>query len=241
MKKNKALNFGLILLVLAALVNLPRWTGLFVYSDHAPSWIRTVIPVLDALGGLFAGLAIAGGLAFVSHKIGGLQPFTPKGRPVMRFWGAVVSEIVILVFSAFILPPYIRMTTPADLRVEIPSIGTWSVMSVLVGDLIIVAVALADGKAAGFARSKPERTTRSRSAKGSGRSAKQANGSAKGKQTKESLSKFPCPHAGAGCKVTKPTQNGINAHAGRCKYKPTTSMPTEADLRDLKEKSKVQS
>lgn len=227
-KKSKALNFGLILLLLAALVNLPRWTGLFVYSENAPDWIRSVIPILDAIGGLFAGLSIAGGLAFVSHRLGSLQPFTPKGRPVMRFWGAVISLVAILVLSAFLLPPYIRMTTPADLRAEIHNLDTWSIMSVLVGDLIIVAVALADGKSAGFTRSstepKPAKGSAIGSAKGSGRSSKGTSRSAKDRQP---LKVFECPHTGAGCSVTKPTQEAINAHAGRCKFKPTISMPKE--------------
>ena len=167
--KIKNLTFGTILLSLAALVNLARWTGLFTFSDHAPVWVREVIPVLDTISGLFTGLAIAGSLAFVSHRLGMLQPFTPKGKPIMRFWGALVSELLILVLSAFLLPPYIRMTTPAELRAEIGDLRTWSVMAVLVGDLIIVAIALADGKSAGFTRSKPQRPQTTRSAKPSKR------------------------------------------------------------------------
>lgn len=217
MKKNKSIKFGTLLLVLAALVNLARWTGLFTFSDHAPVWVRDVIPVLDTVSGLFTGLAIAGGLAFVAHRLGGLQPFTPKGRPVMRFWGAVISELLILILSAFLLPPYIRMTTPAELRAEIPNLNTWSVMAVLVGDFVIVSIALADGKAAGFTRSKPERPQKKRSAKPS-------KGSAKGSKK---VKLVECRYAGAGCKRTG-SQNAMNAHARSCEFKPTISMPKEA-------------
>jgi len=175
MKKIKGLNFGTALLVLAALVNLARWTGLYTFSDHAPTWIRDVLPILDAISGLFTGLAVAGGLAFVSHHLGRLQPFTPKGRPVMRFWGAIMSEIGILIMSAFLLPPYIRMTTPAELRAEISDLNSWSVMAVLVGDLIIVAIALADGRSAGFTHSKDGRTQKSHTAKKQQRTATQSN------------------------------------------------------------------
>ena len=216
--KLKNLKFGTILLVLGALVNLPRWTGLFVFSDHAPAWIGDVIPVLDTIGGLFAGLAIAGALAFAAHRLGSLQPFTPKGKPVMRFWGTLVSTISILVLSAFLLPPYIRMTTPAQLRVEIADLRSWSVMAVLVGDLIIVAVALADARSAGFTRSKVERPQKNRSARGKSRSAK----------TKI----VECRYAGAGCERTG-SQPAMNAHARSCKFKPTISMPAE-------EKTKVE-
>lgn len=216
MNRIKGLKFGTILLVLAALVNLARWTGLFIFSNHAPAWVRDVIPVLDAISGLFTGLAIAGGLAFVSHHLGRLQPFTPKGRPVMRFWGAVLSEIGILVMSAFLLPPYIRMTTPQELRVEISNINTWSVMAVLVGDFIIVAVALADGKSAGFTRSKPERPQKSRSAKKKARSA----------TSSKARASFNC-HYAPSCQRTFFSQNAANAHARGCIFKPTISMPIE--------------
>ncbi len=212
----KKIQFSTILLVLAALVNLARWTGLFIFSDHAPAWATAVIPVLDALSGLFTGFAIAGGLAFVSHRLGSLQPFTPKGRPVMRFWGTALSELAILIMSAFLLPPYIRMTTPAQLRAEISNLNVWSVMAVLVGDLIIVAIALADAKSAGFTRSKAERHPATRSAKGSGRSAKRSKKAAI----------VHCRYEGAGCKRTG-TQAAMNAHAGKCPYKPTISMPAE--------------
>src|SRR5512138_2211880 len=219
----KNLKFGTILLTLAALVNLARWTGLFAFSDHAPSWIRDVIPVLDAISGLFTGLAIAGGLAFVAHRLGALQPFTPKGRPIMRFWGAVLSLLLILILSAFLLPPYIRMTTPEELRAEITDLKSWSVMAVLVGDLIIVAIALADGKSAGFTHSTTERPLKSRSAKGSGRSAASSNRSAKGSKKTATVH---CRYEGAGCKRTG-TQAAMNAHAGKCPFKPTTVLPED--------------
>jgi hypothetical protein len=218
MKKtsHKQISFGTILLVLAALVNLARWTGLFTFSDHAPSWIRDVIPVLDVISGLFTGLAIAGGLAFVVHRLGSLQAFTPKGRPIMRFWTSVISALAILILSAFLLPPYIRMSTPADLRAQISDLNTWSVMAVLVGDLIIVAVAAVDSRSAGFTRSKAERPKKSRSAKGSGRSAKDSKKTAT----------VHCRYEGAGCKRTG-SQAAMNAHARSCPFKPTISMPAE--------------
>ena len=217
MKKSKGLKFGTIMLVLAALVNLARWTGLFIFSEHAPTWVREVIPVLDAISGLFTGLAIAGGLALVVHRLGSLQPFTPKGRPVMRFWIAALSTAAILLLSAFLLPPYIRMSTPAELRAEIKNLDTWSVMSVLVGDLIIIAIASVDSTSAGFTRSKPQPAPKSRSAKGSDRSAKPSKKPAT----------VHCRYEGAGCKRTG-TQAAMNAHARSCPFKPTISMPLES-------------
>lgn len=227
----KRIGFGTILLVLAALVNLARWTGLFAFSDHAPTWIQDVIPVLDAISGLFTGLAIAGGLAFVVHRLGSQQPFTPKGKPIMRFWTSVVSALAILVLSAFLLPPYIRMSTPAALRAQISDINTWSVMAVLVGDLIIVAIAAVDSKSAGFTRSKGERPSKARSASGSKSLSK---GKARSAKSSDKAATVHCKYEGAGCKRTG-TQAAMNAHAAKCPFKPTISMPKE-ESRSQKEK-----
>lgn len=41
-----------------------------------------------------------------------------------------------------------------------------------------------------------------------------------GKRKSADLSgNLPCPYTTQGCSITKPTQNAINAHAGRCKFK----------------------
>lgn len=63
----------------------------------------------------------------------------------------------------------------------------------------------------------------SRSAKGSGRSAKGSNRSAKGSKN---VAIVHCRYEGAGCKRTG-TQAAMNAHAGKCPFKPTISMPAE--------------
>ena len=209
MKKSK-LNFGSILLSLTVMVNLARWVGVYTFSEHAPAWVGDIIPVLDAISGLFTGLAIAGGLAFVAHRLGALQAFTAKGKPVMRFWGAAAGVVGILVMSAFILPPYVRMTLPDELRVEIGNLQAWSVMAVLVGDLIIVAIALADVKAAGFTRSADEQPQSKSLSKGKTRSA----------QNERRSADVHCRYQGAGCKRIG-SQHAMNAHARACPFKPT--------------------
>ncbi len=210
-QKKRPLKFGTILLALAALVNLARWVGVFTVNENASAWVQTVIPPLGAISGIFSGLVIAGGLAFVAHRLGGLQPFTAKGRPVMRFWGAVMSASGILIMSAWILPPYVRMTMPDELRAEIGNLTAWSVMTVLVGDLIIVAIALADAKAAGFTRSNDEPPQSKSQKQKSGRSAKRS----------ESQATVPCLYAGTGCERMFGSQNAANAHAKSCGFKPT--------------------
>lgn len=213
-------NFGTVLLGSAGLVNLARWIGLFTFTENAPAWVQEVIPVLDAVSGAFTGLVIAGGLAFIAHRLGALQPFTPKGKPVVRFWMTAISGISILVMSVFLLPPYIRMTMPQELRDEIPNLGTWSVMAVLVGDLIVVAIAGADAKSAGFTRSadeqKPSESLSGKSKVAGGRSAKKA----------KLLATIKCQW----CEFSG-SQNAVNAHSSKCKFKPTISMPVEEKIK----------
>jgi len=221
MKKNKPfkVSFGMVLIIFAALANLARWVGMFTLNDEAPEWVTNIIPGLGAFSGLVSGLSIAGGLAFLAHRLGALQPFTPKGRLIMRFWGSLVLGILVIVMSAFLLPPYVRMMTPERLRVEISDLSLWSVMSVLVGDLVIVAVALSDGKAAGFTQSIAPAQKSAKSAKPSAKtSAKSA----------ETISQYPrkCQH----CDMQIDSSHAVGAHMKKhhpelCKSK----LPSKAE------------
>jgi hypothetical protein len=237
MKKIKLPSFGTWLIIFAALSNIGRWVGMYLVSDNAPAWVWLVTPYLNILSALSTALVIAGGLSFIAHRLGNLQPFLERkvrGKdetkiiPNIRFWTAAFAALGILSMSAFLLPPYIRMMLPKELIAEIGNQKVWSVMSVLVGDLVIVAIAMVDGKSAGFterpqseAQSKPatagkpasgrSTTGKTRSAKGSGRSAN-----------------YPCSHAGAGCARTFASQNAANAHGRTCDFKPTISMPADA-------------
>jgi hypothetical protein len=213
-------NFGTVLLVIAALVNVPRWVGLFTMADSTPTWVRDLNLILEYVGGVLMGLTIAGGLAFVTHRLGALQPFTEKGKPIVRFWGALITDILIMVASGILLPPYVRVLMPKILREEISKgLDVWSIVAVLVGDLIIIAIALVDAKSAGFTRSADKKV---RSAKKKpAHSSAQRPLSKKEKSLSENLASFSCPHADKGCQVTKLSQNAINAHAAKCPFKLT--------------------
>jgi len=230
MKKIKLPPFGTVLIVTAGLSNVGRWVGMYLISDNAPTWVWSVTPFLNAFSAIATALTLVGGLSFVAHRLGNLQPTLERKvrgkeetRTIVnfRFWMAAAAGVGILALSAFLLPPYIRLMLPDELKAEIASVGMWSVMSVLVGDLVIVAIAVTDGKAAGFTRTpsqsdgtseanKPQKSASGRSAKGKSRSAN-----------------FECAHAGAGCGRTFASQNAANAHARTCQYKPTVSMPVE--------------
>lgn len=230
-KKIKLPPFGTFLIILAALSNAGRWVGMYLVSDNAPTWVWSVTPFLNILSALSTAMVIAGGLSFVAHRLGNLQPTLERkvrGKeetytiPNVRFWTAALAGAGILAMSAFLLPPYIRMMLPDELSAEIGSVkASWSVMSVLVGDLVIVAIAMVDGKAAGFTREQPQ----SDGTSGASKPQKSAGGrSAKGKIRS---AKFECAHAGAGCERVFASQNAANAHSRTCQFKPIASMPAE--------------
>ena len=229
-KKIKLPPFGTFLIILAALSNAGRWVGMYLVSDNAPTWVWSVTPFLNILSALSPAMVIAGGLSFVAHRLGNLQPTLERkvrGKeetytiPNVRFWTAALAGAGILAMSAFLLPPYIRMMLPDELSAEIGSVKAWSVMSVLVGDLVIVAIAMVDGKAAGFTREQPQ----SDGTSGASKPQKSAGGrSAKGKIRS---AKFECAHAGAGCERVFASQNAANAHSRTCQFKPSASMPAE--------------
>lgn len=219
--------FGTLLLIAAPLSNVGRWVGMYLVSDNAPAWVWVVIPFLNIFSALSTALVIAGGLAFVAHRIGGLQPFLEhkvRGKEEtktalnIRFWSAAISGLGILAMSAFLLPPYIRMMLPEALRAQIGNVTAWSVMSVLVGDLIIVAIAATDSKSAGFTRTPTEsKPTAANTAKGA------TDAKRTPKKSAAPASKWPqrCKH----CDEMLAAPNAVGGHMkkhhpDKCKQKP---------------------
>jgi hypothetical protein len=228
-KRIKLPPFGAVLIILATLSNTGRWVGMYLVSDNAPTWVWSVTPFLNVFSALSTALSIAGGLLFVTHRLGNLQPMLERKvrgkdetRTIVniRFWTAAAAGVGILVMSAFLLPPYIRMMLPDELSAEIGSVKAWSVMSVLVGDLVIVAIAMADGKSAVFTRS-PSAGSQSKPL-----SKPQAVAQPRKRSLSKVASEIKCRYAPQ-CQREFRTQNAANAHARTCGFKPTVSMPVE--------------
>lgn len=217
-QKVKLPPFGTLLIILAALSNVGRWVGMYLVSDNAPMWVWTVTPWLNIVSALSTALVIAGGLSFVAHRLGNLQPTLERkvrGReekrtfPNIRFWTAAVAGIGILAMSAFLLPPYIRMMLPAELSAQIGNVKAWSVMSVLVGDMVIVAIAMVDGKSAGFTSQSVAGSSKSNA--GATESSKRVRTSAKGPMKSVAVaSKYPrkCDY----CDELLASSNAVGGH-----------------------------
>lgn len=235
MKKIK-ISFGTILLTFAALANLARWIGMFTIADNAPEWVTSILPILGAFSGLVSGLSVAGGLAFIAHRLGSMQAFTPKGKPIVRFWGSLVLLILIVIMSAFLLPPYVRMMTPERLRVETGDFSIWSIMSVLVGDLIIVSVALSDGKSGAFTKPSEQTTHKPKSA---ARANAHPKGATKSVALSKSASVYPrtCLH----CDAVISAPQAVGAHMKKhhpelCKVSPSDAFEALANKKIIKDK-----
>ena len=151
MKKVRKINSGAVLISLAAAVNTARWVGVFTVTETAPAWLTNfLMPVLGILSGLCMGIVMAAGIAFIFHRLGGMQPFTPKGKPIIRFWGAMMAGVVILAASVYLLYPWVLAFIPSQLTGTIGNKTAWSVASVLAADMLIVALALVDKRSASF-------------------------------------------------------------------------------------------
>ena len=248
-KKKSTFRFdlGLFLLISGALANVTIWIGAFVAIESQGfigEWVRTVLlPILGGISGLAMGITVTVGLVYVIAKLGGLKPTIEhkvrgkdeyKSVPNIRFYGAWVAIIILMGISPALLAPYVYMMVSGkkslfDVLGENWA-GLWSAGRILTSDLALAALAMVHGgPVAAIAGSAQQSVSKPVSA-GSTGSTKDGSSSktVSGRSAKDNRPlKFECPHAGTGCEVTKPTQQAINAHAGRCKFKPTISMPKE--------------
>lgn len=220
MDKIKNFTFGTWLLIIAAMVNLARWVGVFLLVENAPAWVYDVLPFLGMISGLAMGLVMAGGIAFVFHRIVGLQPVytrTIKRKDKddqtrhylnMRFWVPALVGLCILGLSVYLLPPYMVSVMPDDFRSSLPDAMAWARVAVLAADLIVVAVAAVDSKAAGFTAasetSKPQAVARNRV----------GTDSKTGSKPKAKPERAKCRY----CMETVISQSiyGYNAHRSKC-------------------------
>ena len=180
---------------------------------------------LPGFFGLLMGAAVSIGTAFIAGK---LAARLTKARKTLT-WCAFIASLIL---EPIILAPITMTHMSVSVSTLLGPIVSWiwSVVLALVPSIVLAGVAVANGGLVeGSAQPAQSEGSGSLSAADTG-SSKPASLSAKGKRIKQSLSSFPCPHAGAGCDVIKHTQQAINAHAGRCKYKPIAAMPEEVRI-----------
>lgn len=249
-KNSWTLDLGTVLLWTGAFANVTMWIGAFSSTEaQGPvgDWIRVYfLPALGSLSGLAMGITAVAGLVFVLVRFAAMTPTYErkvrgkdeyKTHVNYRYWMTVVVLVVLVIVSWALLSPFaFAQLSGAENLYQVMGdqwSRVWSVGRIVAADLVLGGISLVNGAHLGANRSAGEpgasgslsgtsESLRSSSAKGSGRSAKvSAKKAAAG-------AVYACPHAGAGCEVTKPTQQAVNAHAGRCKFKPIAVMPADA-------------
>lgn len=249
-KSNVRFEFETALLWLGGFANITMWVGAFSSTEvdgPVGDWIRIyLLPVLGSLSGLAMGITAVAGLVLVLVRFSQMQPTYERkvrGKDEMktyvnyRYWLTLAVSIVLLIIPSLLLSPvaFAQLSGAKDIYSVMGDRWArfWAVGRIVAADLVLGGIALVQGVHPGANRSAGEpgasgslsgksESARGGSAKGSGRSAKvSAKKAAAG-------AVYACPHAGAGCEVTKPTQEAINAHSGRCKFKPIAVMPSDA-------------
>jgi hypothetical protein len=173
---------------------------------------------------------MAFGLVYVLGRLAKMQPTYErkvrgkdeyKTHANIKFYTTLASMILLLVISLALLSP-LELVNVAGEDSLYSALGSrtagwwWSVGRVAAADLALAAIALVHGVPLGAAAAPLSKPQSDGSDSVSGSSARKKNRSSK---RNGGSAVFPCPHTSAGCDVTKPTQEAINAHAGRCKYK----------------------
>ncbi len=146
------------------------------------------------LAGLGVGVVVNYSLALASSRF---SDISDKRKPLAR----------LALFGMFTLSP----TTITLSMFFSKSIVTAIAWAMCVDVAIILAGAIA-GKSL-LPLNENKRPAKTRSAKSSG-SKKPLS-----KKAANSAGNYACPYSANGCAVTKHTQNAINAHAGKCKFK----------------------
>ena len=240
------IDLGTVLLITGALANVTLWVGAFSSTEATgpvSDWIQTMLmPILGSVAGFAMGVTAVSGLVLVLWRLSAMQPTYERwvrGKDEYntyvnyRYWMTVSVLVLLLVVSWALLSPFEfgRMKGTTSLYEILGETWSrwWAFGRVLAADLILAGVALVSGSHTGANRSAGSADGNSSQSDGSSKPASRSGkGSGRGAKAKKVVADIPCPHAGAGCPRTG-TQNAMNAHAGKCKFKPTISMPVDVD------------
>ena len=168
--------------------------------------------------GMLLGASVSLGTAFVAGKLGGKLT---KVRTII-LW---ITLGLLLLLEPTILAPITMTHLPVSMETLLHPImrWVWSVVLALVPSLVLAGVSIANGGLVEAVASKPLSETQSDAG------SLPAKKNSRLKSLSKPQAEFPCRHAPQ-CGRTFKTQNAENAHAGRCGFKPTISMPIEQEL-----------
>jgi len=227
--KRVHVTFGTILLVLAGLVNLGRWIGVFAATENAPAWLTDyVLPIMGIVSAISMGVVMMASTAFISYRLGRMRPFKEikrRGKDEYRrmvnvpFWVASFAGVAILGMSIFLLWPYVRMVMPAQLLALLgteASARAWSIMAVTVSDLVVMGIALADSDAAAFTATHSAKTSDAVSEISDGSATLSTNASDAQRRSKRHSATLPAKFYRCECGFTDADRFVVSGHKGQC-------------------------
>lgn len=175
--------------------------------------------------GLLLGAGVSLGTAFIAGKLGGKLT---KVRTTL-VWCVLV---LLLVLEPTILAPITVSHMSVTMETVLGPImrWVWAVVLALVPSLVIAGIAVANGGLIEATAAKPLSET---SEPVSGAAPLPAKKSGRSKSQSETKAKIACRYAPQ-CDRTFESQNAENAHAGRCGFKPTISMPEMGQVHEAK-------
>jgi hypothetical protein len=232
-RKPIKITFGTILLIVAGLVNLGRWIGVFAATESAPAWMTDyVLPVMGIVSAISMGVVMMASTAFISYRLGRMRPFREikrRGREEYRrmvnvpFWVASFAGVAILGMSIFLLWPYVRMVMPAQLLALLgteASARMWSILAVTVSDLVVMAIALADSDAASFTATHSAKTSDADSETSDGSATLTANASdadnVAQRRSKRKSATLQAKLYRCECGFTDADRYVVSGHKGQC-------------------------
>jgi hypothetical protein len=183
-----------------------------------------VISLPGAFGTLL-GAGVSLGTAFIAGKLGGKLT---KVRTTL-VWCVLV---LLLVLEPTILAPITisHMSVTMETVLNPLMRWVWAVVLALVPSLVIAGIAVANG---GLIEATAAKSQSEPSESLSGAEPQPAKRSSRSKSQSEQKAKIACRYAPQ-CDRTFDSQNAENAHAGRCGFKPTISMPEMGAIQEAK-------
>jgi hypothetical protein len=173
-----------------------------------------------SVGGLIAGVVVNVSVAIASSRYASLN-----GNK--RVQQARLAFVAMLVLSPMLVSPVIYYSLPETFLGAWWLKALWSLAWPLVADLAIVLAGAVSGK--GLIPLSEDTKPQSEGTGESSGAGKPTSGRSAKKKARPA--EVACAHAGAGCERMFASQNAANAHSRTCEFKPTISMPVDAQTK----------
>lgn len=130
----KTIGVGIVLAIVALLVNMPRFVIMFLDVDGISLGLGAE-GLLLGVGGVATGIVLSGGGAYIAHTIA-----KPKPRPWIATWALVVCWVALLLFSVVLLAPSLVMAVQSNDMAKVLDTETeqwiWSTVAIIAVEVL---------------------------------------------------------------------------------------------------------